>query len=149
MRWLKRLIRVLATPAKIEANKVKVASELDKAFNLLVTDYPKQSSHRGHMGFDIGHYTFQGGWLKDEFYFDVYDLDYEFRLNKEGRIYVGYHKFPDMGVRWSVHKCGDKNKVVDSLTLHSPDNLYKGDFIKSLNFIIPGLVEEVVNESES
>lgn len=92
---------------------------------------------RGQIHFPISIYSFEGGWLTDSYYFDIYiKIRYEYDRIRVGRLYVGRTKpiFDEPGVR--IQSCVS----LDKSHVQYVDELTRTNLKEAINFIIPGFL---------
>lgn len=139
--WLSELKRAIFKERVPEKTNETISDEVDSFFKKLVEVFPMQNKCHGRLEFLIGHYSFAGGWLSDSFYFDIYDANKEFKINKKGRVYIGKGYLND-SIKYVSHKCGEDNEVISSTVVERLQGLHKRDLVSAINFIIPNLIEE-------
>lgn len=142
--WVKRLKRRLRTAKQIARDEAKIVVQVDTFFDKLVEVYPLQRNHHGRLNFNVGHYSFDGGWLSNSFYFDVLDTDIKYNTKIIGRIYIGPELFKP-NPRWVVVK-PDGNYPVSGGYGQSVTEITKEDLITAINYLVPSLVKEKPNE---
>ena len=138
--WLKKIKQAIFKKSPPGKSDETHSTEADAFLKKLTEVFPLQNKCYGKLEFVIGRYIFVGGWLSDSFYFDVYDGRKEFKIYKEGRIYIAKGHKSD-GIKYTSHKCGERNDVISSTIFESLQGFDKRDLAKAVNFIIPNLIK--------
>lgn len=129
MTWFKRLIFKLTYKHRVKQSKI-IESQFESIFLQIENMFPQQRDCRTHVEERLGKYSFVGGWLHTQFYFDIFK-----GTRKLGRIYVGYliPRFKKR-LRWHSINRWDGSRVVQSETFN------RLELALAINYVVPGLI---------
>lgn len=129
MNWLKRLIFKLNHKRWVKQREM-IESQFESIFLQIEKMLLQQNDCRTFVKKDLGKYSFDGGWLRTNFYFDIFK-----GTRKLGRVYVGYSipRF-EKKIRWHIINRLDVSRIVECETFT------RFELALAINHVVPGLI---------